>query len=61
MKRELIKSYCKEVLDSKQDVKGIINCDNHIVIEFEYDENYIYQEDTVIHIVDLISFVYSKV
>ena len=61
MKRELIEAYCREVLESQQKVETFREIGNIIFVYFDFDERYMYQYDKEISLLDLISFVYSKI
>ena len=61
MVRKLIEDYCKEVLNVKQDILIFRVESNDVYIEFMYNEDYMYQENLSISILDIVSFVYSRV
>ena len=61
MVRKLIEDYCKEVLNVKQDILIFRVESNNVYIEFMYNEDYMYQENLSISILDIVSFVYSRV
>ena len=61
MKRKLLNDYCKEVLGVKQEILSYEVKGNEVYIVFLYDENYIYQENFSINLLDIVSFVYSRV
>ena len=61
MKRKLLNDYCKEVLGTKQEILSYEVKGNEVYIVFLYDENYIYQENESVSILDIVSFVYSRV
>ena len=61
MKRKLLNDYCKEVLGTKQEILSYEVKVNEVYIVFLYDENYIYQENESVSILDIVSFVYSRV
>ena len=61
MVRKLIEAYCKEVLGVKQEILSYKVKGNEVYIVFMYDENYIYQENESVSLLDIVSFVYSSV
>lgn len=61
MVRNLIEDYCKEVLGTKQEILSYGVKGNEVYIVFMYDENYIYQENESVSLLDIVSFVYSRV
>ena len=61
MKRKLLDDYCKEVLGIKQEMLSYEVKVNEVYIVFLYDEDYMYQDNLSISILDIVSFVYSRV
>ena len=61
MVRKLIEDYCKEVLGVKQEILSYEVKGNEVYIVFMYDEDYMYQENESVSLLDIVSFVYSRV
>ena len=60
MDRKLIESYARNVLKTKQHINSFYQIGNDVIIEFSYDERYQQQDDVLVRLYDLISFVYSS-
>ena len=60
MNRKLIESYAKKVLKTKQHVNSFYQVGNEILIEFSYNEDYQQQDNILVSLFDLISFVYTS-
>ena len=60
MNRKLIESYARNVLKTKQHINSFYQIGNDVIIEFSYDERYQQQDDVLVPLFDLISFVYSS-
>ena len=60
MDRKLIESYARNVLKTKQHINSFYQIGNDVIIEFSYDERYQQQDDVLVRLFDLISFVYSS-
>ena len=60
MDRKLIESYARNVLKTKQHINSFYQIGNDIIIEFSYDERYQQQDDVLVRLFDLISFVCSS-
>ena len=60
MDRKLIESYARNVLKTKQHINSFYQIGNDVIIEFSYHERYQQQDDVLVRLFDLISFVYSS-
>ena len=54
---KLVDNYCNKVVKTNQKVSTFYFKDNLLYIEFEYNEDFIFQDTVVINMLELISFV----
>ena len=54
---KLVDNYCKQIVKTKQKVSTFYLKDNLLYIEFEYNEDFIFQDIVIISIFELISFI----